>query len=106
MIQESKIEQKLVKGIKSLGGRAYKWVSPGNTGVPDRQVIFPDGRIEFVELKTDKGRLTPLQRAQIVRLRRLHCIVYVLCGMNDVNEYLDRHAFRLARQQGGMDDEI
>jgi Holliday junction resolvase len=94
MVSESKIEQKLVKGIKAMGGRAYKWVSPGNTGVPDRIVIFPDGKVEFVELKTETGRTTPLQKAQLRRLVQLNCTVHVLYGEQDVNEYLDMHAMR------------
>ena len=28
-------------GIRKLGGRAFKWVSPGNDGVPDRIVVLP-----------------------------------------------------------------
>lgn len=94
MVLESKIEQKLVKGVRIMGGRAYKWVSPGNTGVPDRIVIFPDGKVEFVELKTDTGRTTPLQKAQLRRLVQLNCTVHVLYGEQDVNEYLDMHAMR------------
>lgn len=31
----------LVDGIRKLGGRAFKWVSPGNDGVPDRIVVLP-----------------------------------------------------------------
>ena len=38
---EKEIERILVTGVRDLGGRAYKWVSPGNAGVPDRIVIFP-----------------------------------------------------------------
>ena len=33
-MREKEIEKKLVDGIRKLGGRAYKWVSPGNDGVP------------------------------------------------------------------------
>ena len=52
---ESEIEKKLVREIRKMGGMAYKFVSPGNTGVPDRIVILP-GVITFVELKTETGR--------------------------------------------------
>lgn len=31
---EKDIEEKLRKRVKALGGRAYKFVSPGNAGVP------------------------------------------------------------------------
>ena len=53
---ERNIERKLVNGVKAMGGIAYKWVSPGNTGVPDRIVIFPDGKVEFVEKPINRRR--------------------------------------------------
>lgn len=92
---ERNIERKLVHGVNALGGIAYKWVSPGNTGVPDRIVIFPDGKIEFVELKTETNKPTPLQLSQMNRLKQRNCVVYVLRGEKAVNEYLDVHAIRM-----------
>ena len=50
-MQEKEIEKILVAEVKKLGGRAYKWVSPGNDGVPDRIVVFPNRKPIFVELK-------------------------------------------------------
>lgn len=95
MALERNIEKKLVQGVKALGGIAYKWVSPGNTGVPDRIVIFPDGKIEFVELKAETNKPTMLQLAQMDRLKQRNCVVYVLRGEKAVNEYLDVHAIRM-----------
>jgi hypothetical protein len=53
--REKEIERKLVKMVKSLGGRCPKWVSPGSAGVPDRIILLPKGRIIFVELKRPVG---------------------------------------------------
>ena len=58
-MKESEIERILVDEVKRLGGRAYKWMSPGNDGVPDRIVILPDTTPIFVELKTDTGQAEP-----------------------------------------------
>lgn len=58
---EKQIEQYLVKQAKAAGGRAYKFVSPGNNGVPDRIVMLPGGRIAFAELKAPGKKPTPLQ---------------------------------------------
>lgn len=85
---ERDIEKKLVAGVKKLGGKAYKFVSPGNVGVPDRIVIWPDGSIEFIELKTAKGRLSKTQATQIARLQAMECDVHILYGMDAVNAYL------------------
>ena len=50
-MRERDIEKCLVSEVKKLGGRAYKWTSPGNDGVPDRIVIFPGRPPVFVGLK-------------------------------------------------------
>lgn len=40
---EKDVEQYLCKRVKEMGGKAYKFVSPGNAGVPDRLVVVPTG---------------------------------------------------------------
>lgn len=81
-MKESEIEKILVDEVKRLGGRAYKWVSPGNDGVPDRIVILPQRSPIFVELKTDTGRLSPLQKNQISRLESMGQDVRVVYGLS------------------------
>ena len=59
---EKEIEGKLREKVEALGGRCLKWVCPGWSGVPDRIVLLPGGRIYFVETKRPKGgRLSALQ---------------------------------------------
>ena len=70
-MKEKDIENYLRTQVKKLGGIAYKFISPGNVGVPDRIIIMPNGKIYFVELKTDKGKLTELQNRQINIIKNL-----------------------------------
>ena len=86
-MQEKEIERVLVDEVKRLGGRAYKWVSPGNDGVPDRIVILPDTRLIFVELKTETGRLNALQKVQIDRLRKLGQWVEIVKGIDGLSQF-------------------
>lgn len=86
-MQESEIEKILVGEVKKLGGRAYKWVSPGNDGVPDRIVIFPGQQPVFVELKSEKGKVRPLQEVQIGRLRELGQQVEVIKGIRGLADF-------------------
>lgn len=88
-MREKDIEARLVLGVTKLGGRAYKFVSPGNTGVPDRLIVMPGGRVMFAELKTDAGRLSPRQELQIQRLRQLGADVTVVRGAAGVDRYLE-----------------
>lgn len=86
---EKEIEKKLVEGVRKIGGRAYKFVSPGNDGVPDRIVVLPGARIIFVELKTETGRLTARQKSQIKRLTQMGCECRTLHGKREVEAFLE-----------------
>ena len=88
-MRERDIEAKLRQAIEKDGGLFFKFVSPGNDGVPDRIAILPDGQIWFIELKTESGRLTPIQVWQIDRLRQLGVNVAVIRGMDEAAEFIE-----------------
>ena len=90
---ERELEKIFVKEVEKLGGKAFKWISPGNTGVPDRIVIFPHRRPIFVELKTGKGKLTPVQRTQLKVLQNLGQHIYVLKGLEGLVNFFKRYEF-------------
>lgn len=92
-MREKDIEKILVSEVKKLGGRAYKWTSPGNDGVPDRIVIFPGRPPVFVELKADNGKLTALQKIQIERLKDLGQKVRVLYGIDGLSQFFQDLGF-------------
>ena len=77
-MREKAIEKKLVQSVKSAGGIALKFVSPGFDGMPDRIVLIPDGHIGFVEVKVPGEKPRPLQIARHGLLRRLGFKVYIL----------------------------
>lgn len=77
-MRESTIEAYLRDEIKKIGGKAYKFVSPGNDGVPDRLVCLPGGQVIFVELKAPGKTPTALQERQQEKLRSLGFDVRVI----------------------------
>lgn len=83
---ERRIEQRLVERAKKNGGMAFKWVAPGLSGVPDRIVILPGGRVIFVELKAPGGIPTPLQSRIHRMLTDLGADVRVIDSMEAVDE--------------------
>lgn len=60
-MNEKLIEKKLREGVKKLGGMALKFTSPGTSGVPDRIVLMPGGKIYFVETKSTGKNLSRMQ---------------------------------------------
>ncbi|RAK21124.1 VRR-NUC domain-containing protein [Anoxybacillus vitaminiphilus] len=87
-MREKEIEEYLRKRVKEHGGIAYKFESPGNAGVPDRIVVFPGGRIIFVELKAPRKKPTKLQLAQHRKLTNLGCTVLVIDSKEQVDEFI------------------
>jgi len=58
---EAEVEIAFVKFAESKGCQALKLRIDGKNGWPDRTVITPQG-VFFVEFKSAKGRLRPMQR--------------------------------------------
>ena len=85
---EADVEQRFVRLVREHGGLCYKFVSPGNPGVPDRIVILPAGRVLFVELKSSIGRTKKLQNYQIERLSTYGVPTYVLRGIDEVKGFI------------------
>ena len=86
--QENKIEAKFREKIKELGGIAYKFVSPGNSGVPDRLVILPGNKIGFAELKRAGGKPSQIQKMQMAFIRKLGCYVRVISSLEDIDLFI------------------
>ena len=77
-MREKTIESKLIKAVKSMGGLAPKFVSPGLDGVPDRLVLLPGGNMAFIEVKAPGETMRPLQVRRKRQLERLGFSVYCI----------------------------
>ncbi|MGK9252381.1 VRR-NUC domain-containing protein [Paenibacillus humicus] len=87
-MREASIERRFVSAVERHGGRAPKWVSPGQRGVPDRIVILPDGGVAFVELKAPGKPLGPLQEKWAERLRDLGHSVYRIDSAEGIDDFI------------------
>lgn len=88
-MRERQIEAKLVQAVKSMGGLAPKFVSPGLDGVPDRLVLLPGGKMAFVELKASGKTLRPLQVRRKRQLEALGFSVYCIDNTKQIGGILD-----------------
>lgn len=87
-MRESKLEHRLVSEVTRIGGRAPKWTSPGNRGVPDRLVILPGGRTIYVEMKSPGKPLEPLQVRWAKILRSMGHQVYKIDSDEDIDKFI------------------
>ena len=85
---EKQIESHLMAKIKKTGGLALKFISPNYSGMPDRIVLIPNGRLYFVELKSKGKKPTPKQEKVHDLLRNLGFKVLVLDSKASVDEFV------------------
>lgn len=71
----------------AIEGRVFKslGVIPG---IPDLIILLPKGRIIFIEVKSEKGRISENQKMFHVELERLGHAVYIIRGVDDLKEIL------------------
>lgn len=85
---ESEIENKMRQKLKKHGAIFFKFVSPSMSGVPDRIVIMPNGRVIFVELKRDGGIISERQKFIHKMLRMNNAEVRVVIGMEQAMRFV------------------
>lgn len=100
-MREKTIEHKLVMETKERGGMALKFVSPSFSGMPDRLVLLPEGRLAFVEVKAPGKKPRPLQEIRHAMLLRLGFSVYVLDDPGKIPAMLDSIVYTQDGEEGG-----
>jgi hypothetical protein len=89
-MKEKIVENHFVWAIERIGGKTYKFTSPGRKGVADRIACLPDGSTWFVELKTKGGRLSALQKMFMSDMTLLNQRYACLWTIEQVDEWLKR----------------
>ena len=92
-MNEKDIESRLRKDVKAAGGLAFKFVSPGYAGVPDRVVLMPGGMMCFAELKAPGKVMRPLQ---MKRKKQLESLGFKVCCIDSIEQIKD-----LINEMGG-----
>jgi hypothetical protein len=85
---EKEIEKYFVWTVEHAGGRTYKFKSPTQRGVSDRLACMPNGSTWFVELKTPKGKLSPLQVIFRDNVLDLHQKYALLNSKEKIDEWI------------------
>ena len=88
-MDEKYIEQAFRKAVRDSGGIALKFVSPGFSGVPDRLVLMPHGKIAFVEVKAPGKKPGALQLSRHRLLKQFGFRVYTLDKIDDIGGMID-----------------
>jgi len=89
-MRESTVEKLFIKACQQKGALCWKFSSPGLSGVPDRIVLAPKGRVFFVELKRPGGRARRLQRYVHGLLERMGHEVLLIDDLEKVHAFAAR----------------
>ena len=87
-MRERDIEAYLVRRVKALGGeiRKLRWI--GRRGAPDRVVMFPGGRLWWIELKRPGGITEAHQAREHARMLAMGQRVLVLDTIEKIDGVL------------------
>ena len=89
MISEREIERYFKAQFEKRGALVFKFVSPGQAGVPDRVVLLPGGRVVFAEMTAPGEKPRPLQRAVFARMARAGHPVYIIDSREAVKKFME-----------------
>ena len=95
-MREAEIEKYLRTKIEAKGGLCLKFVSPGNSGVPDRLVIYPKGQTCFVELKAPGKELRPLQSywlGKLIDMDQNYAFIFTKECVDNFIEWSDKNGY-------------
>jgi hypothetical protein len=89
--REKQVEAYLRKQARAHGGDAYKWVSPGRNGVPDRVLVVPcfEPCAQFVEVKAEGKEPSDAQLREHERIRAAGGVVSVVDSYEQVDLIFD-----------------
>jgi hypothetical protein len=87
-MKEKIVENHFVWAVERIGGKTWKFTSPGRKGVADRIACLPDGSTWFVELKTKGGRLSALQKMFMSDMTLLNQNYMCLWTTEQIDEFV------------------
>jgi Holliday junction resolvase len=75
-MSEQQIQSKIIKQLEADGWYVLKLIKSNKNGIPDL-VAFKENEFQFIEVKTEKGVLSELQKYRIKELQDLGFKVHV-----------------------------
>ena len=67
---EQQIQKKRIDQLEKEGYYVVKLIKTNKNGIPDVLAIPPDAKVIFSEIKTPKGKLSPIQEYRLKELEQ------------------------------------
>ena len=92
MTPESLVARAMLAAVKRKGGIARKLEFSGRAGAPD-YLVAVNNRIAFIELKSERGKLSDIQRAEFSTLAKYGIKpIFVAFGADNARTIIDNMA--------------
>lgn len=92
MTPESLVARAMLAAVKRKGGIARKLEFSGRAGAPD-YLVAVNNRVAFIELKSDRGKLSNIQRAEFSTLAKYGIKpIFVAFGADNARTIIDNMA--------------
>lgn len=79
---ESKVQKKITDHLEGHGWLVIKIITANKPGWPDLVCIGPNGTI-LIEVKTERGKLSPLQVHRLEEISQVGGTAFVVYGWED-----------------------
>lgn len=87
--REFVVEDYLKEKVEQIGGRCYKFVSPGYDGMPDRLILYRGG-VVFIECKKKGKKPRKLQEIRLREIMDQRIPAYVIDSKEQVDDLIAR----------------
>jgi len=93
---EQQIQTKILKYLKSIGAYSIKTVVSNRRGIPDI-IACIDGCFYAFEIKTNKGRILPLQEYELLKIKKAGGISSLVRSVEDVKKTIQNNINKLGK---------
>ncbi len=85
-MKESELQAKIIKTLEADGWFVLKLIQTNKNGIPDLEII-KGGRVVFLEVKSDTGKVSSLQEYRIEQLKKYDTEAYIIKGWKGFVEF-------------------
>lgn len=89
MLESELAARHLRRDVRKLLHGMVVQLIPTVAGIPDRLVLLPGGRLFLIELKTETGSLSEIQKEWHKKAALTGTKVFVLYGVKDVDAWIE-----------------
>ena len=90
--RENSIQSRLIHELTLKGCYVQKTVGQTRNGYPDVTCIFPNGCVWFIEVKAERGRLTPVEKHELQLIHQAKGNIMIVKGQTGMSTLFEEYS--------------